>query len=81
MTADAHMEERDIERRVLIRLAKAHLSGKPLPIKPVAAAPKSSEATTGTANGKRTASNATRRKSPSLGDVNVLLAEMGVGAK
>jgi hypothetical protein len=79
--SDADMEDRDIERRVLIRLAKAHLAGKRLPIKPVTVAPKSTEATTGTANGKRTACNAKRRKAPSLGDVNVLMAEMEVGAK
>lgn len=77
----AHLDERDTERRVLIRLAKAHLSGRPLPLKPVAAPPTSSEVTTGAAIGKRTASNAKRRRSPSLVDVNVLMAEMGVGAK
>jgi len=77
----ADMEDRDIERRVLIRLAKAHLAGKPLPIKPVTVAPKSTAATTGTGKGKRSASNVKRRRTPSLGDVKVLMAEMGIGAQ
>lgn len=73
----AYVLERDTQRRVLIRLACAHLRGKPLPIRPLAMATKS----TTTKDGERTSrpsANAQTRRAPTLGDVETMLAEIGI---
>lgn len=79
--SDAAVENSDIERRVLIRLAKAHLAGLPLPIKPLTTAPKSSRPAKGSRNQEQPASNTKPRRFPPPGDLKRVLVEMGLGAE
>ena len=70
--------ESDTQQRVLIRLARAHLMGKPLPIRPLATTQKSPETPKVAANRGGAAPSPKTRRTPTLRDVEALLAEMGI---
>lgn len=69
--------ENDTQQRVLIRLARAHLTGKPLPIRPLDTAQKSPESPKVAVNRGGAASSPKTRRTPTLRDVEALLAAIG----
>ena len=73
-----HMAERDTQRWVFVRLARAHLMGKPLPIRPLATPSKSSKTSRGAGNRSGVSSGTKAQRPPTVKDIEALMVEMGI---